>query len=92
MLFLRMWVEQYPGDFSSPPAKGQLESFLSQQQHDSPTAGELLKLLAAVSEEEPQGQWSKEEEEEKSKEPFTPFSLSPQRFAMALTALESVEF
>ena len=90
MLFLRVWVEQYPGDFSSPATKAQLESFLSQHRCDSATADELLKTVSSLKEGEPQSPCEKKREEEPSKEEFSAYSLLPSKFAMGLTALESV--
>ena len=95
MVFLKVWVEQYPGDFASPLIKAQLESFLSQHHRDSTTADELLKTVTSLKDREPQSSCKKEkeeEEEEMSKEDFSPFSLPPPKFAMGLTALESVSF
>ena len=90
MLFLKVWVEQYPEDFASLSMKAQLQSFLSQHQQDSTIADELLKTVASLKYTEPRSLYEKEKEEETSKEDFSPFSLPPTKFAMGLTALESV--
>lgn len=90
MLFLRVWLEQYPGDFASPSMKAQLENFVSQHCHDSATADELFKTVVSFREREPQSPCRREKEEELSKEAFSPFSLPAAKFAEGLTALESV--
>ena len=92
LAFLRLWLDQYPTDFHSPELS-QLTLFLQEQQRQPHCPQEIIDLLhylgslSAVSSPLPR---SKSTQSLESTKTFDLYTLSPQRFAEALTAKDAV--